>query len=109
MKLQKGDKVKIIAGKYKNETGMIKYIDAKKQRIFFENLIKLKKHTKPDNINPDGGINEIPGSIHISNVMLLSPKSKSKKMIATRIGYKIINKKKTRIAKKTGKVIVNNG
>jgi large subunit ribosomal protein L24 len=72
-----------------------------------EGLTKIKKHLKPSQVNPDGGIIEIEKPIHVSNVMLIDPKEKTR----TRIGYKTVTEsnkkdsvtKKVRYAKKSGK------
>lgn len=105
MKFKRGDTVKVIAGKYKGKTGVIKQIDSKNNRIFFESLIKNKKHVKPSNLHPDGGIIEIDGSIHASNAMILTGKEGKKDTSVSRIGYKFVNNKKIRISKKTRKDI----
>lgn len=107
MKLKKGDTIKIIAGKYKNETDVIKKINKKSNRIMLESTIKHKKHVKPNNLHPEGGITEINGTIHISNVMLLDNKKSAKKegktKVVTRVGYKFVDGKKVRYAKKSGR------
>ncbi len=74
-----------------------------------EGLSKIKKHLKPSQANPDGGIVEIDKPIDASNVMYLDPKEKK----PTRIGYKFVTEtvkkkevtKKVRYAKKSGKVL----
>jgi large subunit ribosomal protein L24 len=74
-----------------------------------EGLKKVKKHLKPSQQNQDGGIMELQKPIHVSNVMVLDPKTKK----PTRIGYKTVTKKvkkvevteKVRYAKKSGEVL----
>jgi large subunit ribosomal protein L24 len=109
MKLKKGDKVVIISGADKGKEGTILKVLKKTDRVVLEGegLTKIKKHLKPSQVNPDGGIIEIEKPIHASNVMLVDPKEKTR----TRIGYKTVteeNKKETvtkkvRYAKKSGK------
>ncbi len=108
MKLKKGDKVVIIAGANKGKQGTISRISTKLERITLEGegITKMKKHLKPSQANPDGGIMEVDKPIHVSNVMLLDPKTKK----PTRIGYKTVTKKVkkqevttvVRFAKKSG-------
>ena len=61
----------------------------------------LKKHTKPNAQNPQGGIVEKEASIHISNLSLIDPKTKK----ATRVGFEVKDGKKVRISKKSNVVI----
>ncbi|SSS89250.1 50S ribosomal protein L24 [Acinetobacter baumannii] len=58
----------------------------------------MKKHSKPSQLNPQGGIISKEAAIHVSNVMPLDPKSGK----PTRVGYKIENGKKVRVAKISG-------
>ena len=109
MKLKKGDKVIIISGADKGKEGTILKVLVKTNRVVLEGegLTKIKKHLKPSQVNPDGGIVEIEKPMDASNVMLIDPKDKTR----TRIGYKTVtetNKKETvtkkvRYAKKSGK------
>ena len=111
MKLKKGDKVVIISGADKGKQGTISKIVKGGERILLdgEGLSKVKKHLKPSQINPDGGIMELDKPIHVSNVMLLDPKTKK----PTRVGYKTVTKKvkkeevteTVRFAKKSGEVL----
>lgn len=111
MKLKKGDKVVIIAGADKGKHGTISKLLLKSDRVLLEGegLSKVKKHVKPSQINPDGGIMELEKPIHVSNVMLVDPKTKK----PTRIGFKQVTKKvkkldvteTVRYAKKSGEVL----
>ena len=98
-KLKTGDKVVVIAGKDKGKEGKILKIDRKKGRVVVEGVNMVSKHQKPNVANQQGGIIKKEGFIDASNVMyLLNGK-------ATRIGAKIENGKKVRIAKSTGEAI----
>lgn len=66
-----GDKVQVIAGNHKNETGTILQILPKKSQVIIEGVHMIKKHVKPTQEQPEGGIVEKEGPIHISNVKLL--------------------------------------
>jgi len=97
-----GDTVKVIAGDDKGKTGKILAIDTQKQRAFVEGINMVTKHVKPTAAKPQGGIEKKEASVHISNLMLVDPKSGE----ATRIGRKMgDNGKLVRYVKKTGEVI----
>tara|TARA_B100000029_G_C17259120_1_gene845632 strand:- start:497 stop:805 length:309 start_codon:yes stop_codon:yes gene_type:complete len=99
-KIIKGDSVKVISGNYKGQTGrVIKIIDAK-SRLIVEGINKAKKHMRPNQENPQGGIVEKELSIHNSNVMLLY------KNKPTKVGIKTLkNGKKVRFSKIKGDAI----
>lgn len=111
MKLKKGDKVVIISGADKGKQGTIMKLLTKSNRVVLDGdgLSKVKKHLKPSQANPDGGIMEVEKPYHISSVMLLDPKTKT----PTRVGYKTVTKKvkkedqevKVRYAKKSGEIL----
>jgi len=90
----------IISGSNKGITGNVLEIFPKKYRAVVEGANVVKKHTKPSNDNP-GGITEKAAPIHISNLMLVDPKSGE----PTRIGRKIVDGKSTRYSKNSGEII----
>jgi large subunit ribosomal protein L24 len=98
MKLKKGDQVVILSGKDKGKTGAITKVLVKTNQVQVEGVNVLKRHEKPSQRNQDGGIVEFHAPVHASNVAVVEGKSKE----ATRVGYKIENGQKVRIAKKTG-------
>lgn len=98
---KKGDKVKVITGKDKGKSGKVLAAFPKKDRVLIEGINMVKKHTKPSNINPQGGILNVEAPIHVSNVMLIDPKTGE----PTRVGYEVKGDKKVRVAKKSGEVI----
>lgn len=69
--VKKGDKVTVIAGNHKGKTGTITSVNAAKQRVIVEGVRKIKKTVKRSEANPEGGITEIDGPIHISNVKVV--------------------------------------
>lgn len=109
MHVKKGDKVTVISGKDKGKTGVILASFPSKERVLVEGVNVVKKHTKPNQENPQGGIVSIEAPIHVSNVMFVDPKSNE----PTRIGYKLEEEViegakhlvKYRVAKKSGEVI----
>ncbi len=98
--LRKGDKVIVVAGSDKGKKGNVVEVIAAKQRVIVEDVNIVKKHRKPTQNTP-GGIVEIPAPIHVSNVMLLDPKSGE----PTRIGRKEVDGKTVRYSKKSGEII----
>lgn len=97
--IKSGDRVQVISGNDKGSTGEVLEVFPSKSRAIVENLNMVKKHKKPTQDNP-GGIIEEPASIHISNLMLLDPKTGE----PTRIGRKVVDGKLVRYSKKTGEV-----
>ncbi|CAM3934983.1 50S ribosomal protein L24 [Mesobacillus zeae] len=101
MHVKKGDKVMVISGKDKGKTGNILAAFPKQSRVLVEGVNIVKKHAKPSQMNPQGGIFSKEAPIHVSNVMPIDPKSGK----PTRVGYKEEDGKKVRVAKKSGEVL----
>ena len=98
-KIKKGDTVKVIAGKSKDKEGKVLSVDTKNGKVVVEGANIVTKHTKPSASNPNGGIIQQEAPMDISNVMYVH------KGKATRVGFKVEDGKKVRIAKSTGDVI----
>lgn len=107
MKIKKNDNVMVIAGNEKGRTGKVLKVFPQKLRLIVEGVNVRKRHTKPTQKNPQGGIIEKEAPIHASNVMILDPKTGE----PTRIGSQIIlddktgKKKSARVAKASGEMI----
>ena len=107
MKITKNDNVMIIAGNDRGKTGKVLKVFPKKNRVIVEGINIRKRHTKPSQTNPQGGILEKEAPINASNVMILDPKSNE----PTRIGSQIIldektgKKKRARVSKISGEMI----
>jgi len=107
MKIRKNDMVMIISGNDRGKTGKVLKVFPKKYRVIVEGINLRKRHTKPNQKNPQGGILEKEASVHASNVMILDPKSNE----PTRIGSRIILDEKTgkkkiaRVAKVSGEML----
>lgn len=100
--IKTGDTVKVIAGDDKGKTGKVLSVDTAKNRAFVEGVNIVTKHVKPTAAKPQGGIEKKEAPVHISNLMLVDPKTGE----ATRTGRKIgENGKLVRYSKKTGEVI----
>ncbi len=104
MKIRKNDEVIVIAGSNKGQTGRVLSVNPKAQTVTIDKVNIKKKHVKPTQTNPDGGIQEFEAPIHISNVAI-SVKSGKDKSAPSRVGFDKKDGKKIRIAKKTGKAI----
>ena len=74
-RLRKNDNVQVISGEYKGKTGRILRVFPEKNRAIVEGINVVKRHTKPNAKNQQGGIVEKEASIHISNLMLVCPKT----------------------------------
>lgn len=98
--VKKGDKVKVIAGSSKGSEGIIVEMLTKENRAIVESVNMVKKHVKPVNDNP-GGIIDVEAPIHLSNLMLVEPKSGK----PTRTGRKSVDGKSVRYSKTTGEII----
>lgn len=98
--IKKGDRVVVIAGKDKGNEGEVLQVFPSKNRAIVDQINMVKKHTKATQDNP-GGINDMPASIHISNLMLIDPKSGT----ASRVGRKLVDGKLVRYSKKSGEII----
>lgn len=97
MELKTGDNVVVIAGKNKGKEGKIIKTLKNENRVIVEGVNIVKKHVKP-NGQDAGSIVEVEAPIHVSNVMILDPKTKKR----TRIGHSIDKKgKKIRVSKKS--------
>jgi len=98
--IKKGDQVAVVEGSYKGKKGKVLQVFPKTSRAIIEGVNIIKKHKKPTNDKP-GGIIEKEAPIHISNIMIIDPKSGS----PTRIGRKLENGKLVRYSKKSGEII----
>ncbi|KRM19770.1 50S ribosomal protein L24P [Ligilactobacillus hayakitensis DSM 18933 = JCM 14209] len=101
MFIKKNDKVKVIAGKDKGKEGTVEKVFPANDRVIVKGINIVKKHQKPTNANPNGGIVEVEAPIHVSNVMLIDPSNNE----ATRVSFKVVDGKKVRVSKKTGETL----
>ena len=107
MKIKKNDMVMIIAGNDRGKTGKILKVFPKINKVIIEGINMRKRHTKPTQKNPQGGILEKEAPINASNVMMLDPKTNE----PTRLGAQIIldektgKKKRARVSKASGEMI----
>lgn len=99
--VKKGDTVQVLSGKDKGKEGKILTALPKKGTVIVEGVNKVKRHTKPSQTNPNGGIITKEAAMNSSKVMLVCPACKK----PTRIAHKIENGKSVRVCKKCGEVI----
>ena len=93
MKLKRDDMVVVIAGRDKGKTGKVVAVLPKENKVVVEGVNVVKKHTKPSQKNPKGGILDVTKAIDASKVMVLDPKTGK----PARIGYNVTAKGKERI------------
>jgi large subunit ribosomal protein L24 len=108
IRLKRNDKVRVISGNHKGKEGKILKVYREKYRVIVEGVNIIKRHTRPNQKNPQGGISQKEAPIQISNVMLIDPKAND----ISRIGMQIITddkgkKKRMRYGKKSGEIIVS--
>lgn len=99
-KIKKGDRVVVLTGKDKGRQGAVLKVLPKDERVVVEGLNMVQRHTRPTQLDPQGGIKNKEASIHVSNVALVDSKGKP-----TRVGFRTEGDKKVRFAKTTGEVI----
>lgn len=107
MKIHKNDMVMVVTGNSKGKTGKVLKVFPQENKVIIEGVNLRKRHTKPNQRNPQGGIVEKELPINASNVMVLDPKSSE----PTRVGKQIIiddktgKKKRVRISKSSGEML----
>jgi large subunit ribosomal protein L24 len=102
IRIKKGDTVMIRAGKYKGKTGKVLATHPSLNKVTIEGINIVKRHRKPTQTRPQGGIEEITKPIWVSKVGLLDSTAKK----PSRVGYKLDKDgNKTRVLKTSGKEI----
>ncbi len=104
MKIKKGDTVRVITGsteKGKGKEGKVLSVDVKNNKVLVEGINMVSKHAKPSAANQTGGIIQKEAPIDISNVMYVH------KGTPTRVGFKVVDGKKVRIAKKSNGDVID--
>jgi large subunit ribosomal protein L24 len=101
LKVKKGDKVVVIAGRDKGRSGEVLRVLREDNRVIVQGVNMIKRHTRPGPATA-GGIVEKEAAIHVSNVAHIDPKSNQ----PTRVGYKMLaDGRKVRFAKRSGEVL----
>ncbi|WP_374571053.1 50S ribosomal protein L24 [Phenylobacterium sp.] len=99
-KIKKGDRVVVLAGKDKGRQGQVLKVMPAESRVVVQGLNMVQRHTRPTQLDPQGGIKNKEAPIHVSNVAIVDSNGKP-----TRVGFRIEGDKKVRVAKTTGEVI----
>ena len=105
MKIRKDDMVKVISGKDRGKTGRVLRTEPGRSRVYVEGLSIQKRHQRPRTLRDTqraqemGGVIEVEGPIHVSNVQLLDPESGA----PSRVSIKRDGGRRVRVAKKSGK------
>ena len=101
-KIKKGDYVIVLSGSDKGRKGEVLSVSPADERVVVKGVRMVKRHVKPSQIDPDGGIKTFEAPIHVSNVAHIDPKDN----VPTRVGFKTLKDgRKVRVAKKSGEVI----
>ena len=101
MKIKKGDKVKIIAGKDLGKIGMVLKVLKDENRVIVEGINIVSRHVKPGAVSKEGGIIKKEAPINISNVMFYDEALGR----PVRLGSKMLDGKKYRVNKVTGEAL----
>jgi large subunit ribosomal protein L24 len=102
IRLKKNDLVQVLTGKDAGKRGKILVVIREKNRVIVQGVGFIKRHTKPNpQRNIKGGIAEREASIHVSNVMIVSPDDDKR----TRIGSKLVEGERVRIGRRSGEVL----
>ena len=98
-KIKKGDYVIVISGKDKGRKGEVTKVFPKEQRVIVSGVRMVKRHVRPTQFDPEGGIRTFEAPIHVSNVAHIDPNDG----VATRVGFGTSKDgRKIRVAKKSG-------
>ena len=98
-KIRKGDKVVVLTGKDKGRTGEVIQVLPKEDRAVVRGVNMVKRHQRQTQAQEAGIINK-EASLHISNIAIADKDGKP-----TRVGFKVVEGKKVRVAKRSGEVI----
>jgi large subunit ribosomal protein L24 len=100
VKIKRDDTVVVLSGKDKGKRGKVLKVLPSENKLVVDGVNVVTKHKKPTQLDA-GGIRRFEKAIDVSNVAILDPKLD----VPTRVGYKVIDGKKVRYAKKSGEVI----
>jgi large subunit ribosomal protein L24 len=86
MHIRKGDRVKVIRGNHKDQEGTVLSVDPKANRVVVQGVNVRKRHRKPSQANPEGGIIAFEAPIHASNVMVVDPSTGEPTRVRSQVG-----------------------
>jgi large subunit ribosomal protein L24 len=102
LKIKSGDRVKVIRGNHKGEEGIVLSVDPEKNRVVVQGVNMRKRHKKPSQANPEGGIVQFEAPIHVSNVMVIDPSTGEPTRLRAEIAA---DGTKSRVGVRSGKAI----
>jgi large subunit ribosomal protein L24 len=103
-KIRKGDKVQVMVGRDKGKRGDVLRVVTESGRAVVQGVAMVKRHLKPRGMGQPGGIEEKEGTVDLSNLMLIDPKTDK----PTRVGFKVLEDgKKVRVAKASGETLAS--
>jgi large subunit ribosomal protein L24 len=101
-RIRKGDTVLVISGVNKGRRGEVMRVIPKVERAVVQGVAMATRHIKPRGMGEPGGIREQEAAIHMSNLMLIDPRSEK----PTKVGFRVLEDgRKVRVAKATGEVV----
>ena len=102
MRIRKGDQVEVISGVYTGQRGRVLHVWPKKERVLVEGINNVKRHTRPNPNNQQGGIVEKEAPLHVSNLMVVDSQTDERTRIRIQ---RLEDGERVRIAKKSGEQI----
>ena len=102
MRIRKGDQVRVISGNYRGQEGTVLRVEPDRDRVVVQGVNVRKRHRRPSQTDPEGGIISFEAPIHVSNVMLLDPASGEPTRVRTQMGE---DGRRERVAARSGRVI----
>jgi large subunit ribosomal protein L24 len=102
MKIRRGDRVMVIRGNHRGQEGTVLRVEPDKNRVVVEGINRRKRHMKPTQANPEGGIVEFEAPVHASNVMLVDPSTGEPSRVRTEVAA---DGARQRVAVRSGKAI----
>ena len=100
--VKKGDIVEVISGKERGKRGKVLQVLTEEKKVLVEKLNMIKRHTKPSQVNQQGGILEREGKIHISNVLPVDPKTSKPSRVSRK---KLEDGSSVRVTKRSGEIL----
>ncbi|MBN1562122.1 50S ribosomal protein L24 [candidate division KSB1 bacterium] len=109
MRVRKNDQVLVLSGNYKGKKGKVLKVFPEQNRIIVEGVNFIKRHSRPTQQNPQGGIIEKEAPIHVSNVMVVCPKCSTPARMGRQTVYDETRKRKNsvRVCKNCGEMLVS--
>ncbi|NIA28517.1 MAG: 50S ribosomal protein L24 [Calditrichaeota bacterium] len=109
MRVRRNDQVLVLAGNYKGKKGKVLKVFPEEDRVIVEGVNFIKKHSRPTQQNPQGGIVEKEAPIHVANIMVICPKCNTPSRMGTVVVFDEAQQRKNRvrICKRCGEMLVS--